>query len=183
MNKVIRILFKPIIVCMVLIFILSGCFEDKGTVIGNPDFVSSFQFVTVDTFIDSYTKALEKNGLPAEVEVLGDEKNWLAVYKINNDYTLYYDEGFIKVTFTSDDLDLKFDEVKLFVKALSLTLDPEQTAEEVDAIMLETFNREVLGEEIPWSGLYLYGNTIMYGFNLSEEGVYEIYAEDERMGH
>jgi len=167
---------------------MSGCFEDKGEIIGNPDFVASFQFVTTESFIDSFVQQLEQQGIPTQIDVLDDENHWEAVYNINNVYTLYYDEGFIKITFTSEDIDSQLDDVKLFVKSLSLTLDPDQSAEEIEENMNEGFGPEIMGEQvydekIPWSDLHLYAPTVMYRFSLTDDGVYEIYAEDERMGH
>ncbi|MCK8060239.1 MULTISPECIES: hypothetical protein [unclassified Fusibacter] len=176
---------KSLILFLMLALIISGCslLEDKGTIIGNPDFVPSFEHVDIDTFITSYMDHLAEVNLPAAYERLEDQSHWDAVYLVNERHTIQYDNGFLIISYDTSDIEVELDDMLLYAKALIMTLDPDTLADDFDSKMNEYNGLTQLGGNISWSELVFYGDTVHYDFNLTKEGVYQLHAEDTKMGH
>lgn len=164
---------------------LTACFsvfEDKGTIIGNPDFVPSFQHVTHSTFINLYTSKLASYDHANEYKIHDDKQSWVAIYSVNDKYTLFYDEGYIKFSFKTDQSDQAYDEALTYFYALSETLDPDIDLDNFLS-QIEAFkDPEDADVRIPWEDLYFHGPSVTYDFDLIEDE-YLIYAHDQRMGH
>lgn len=171
---------------LAILLIISACsifFEDQGQIIGNPDFVPSYQHVTLDTFIDAYMTNLGSLELPTNYITMETDSSWDARYLINDKHILSYDEGFMILEFTPSSITPEVTELMLYVKALVLTLDPQTTSEAFDASIAEYAVLENFGDDVTWSDLFYYGDTVRYEFNTTDQGIYELHAEDTRMGH
>lgn len=170
---------------MLIILVFPGCslIDNQGDIIGNPDFVPSFEHVNIETFITSYMDNLAKVNLPSDYTLVEGDSYWDAVYLINDKHTIEYDNGFLIISFATDDIGSDIGEMLHYVEAMTLTLEPETPPENFGSTVNEYNQLEQFGTDISWSDLSYFGDTVRYEFYQNEDGIYQLHAEDTKMGH
>ncbi|MDM8533179.1 hypothetical protein QUF55_00625 [Clostridiaceae bacterium HSG29] len=168
MKKIIILII--IIVIIFIMFFMSR--SNDINIIGNPDFEASFLEVTSSNFISKIEDTADEMNFPLSVIRSSED-----IYIINDIYTIYYSEGFLRMTFKKENDENK---VVKMIEILVRTLEPLDS--DLNFIMQEVVNSEN-AEEL-FSGKYgMYSIANRYEFIIREDNSYEFHIEDARMGH
>lgn len=175
-----RLVLSIVILCLLFVgFVFLR--QDKGQIIGNPDFESSFLHVTGESFKEDFEAASERlvTGLTLRslTESTYSTHPLTLIYSIDDVIELQYDEGFIKV-FVADTIDAET--LWDFLCTITLTLQPDLTGAEMDEILKNVAMAESV-EDMLSEDMMIFSREIDYRFYREE--YYEIHIEDLRMGH
>ncbi len=162
---------KNLIIGLIVIVLLVSCNNDN-TVTGNPEFESSFLYVTNDQFVEKIETIANEMNFPITVNTSTND-----LYTINDVYTIHYSEGFLKMSFKeAQDKDSVIKMIELLVRTV------EATESDISLLMQEVVKSDTI--ETLFSGEYgIYSSANRYEFDITEDNKYEFHVEDARMGH
>ena len=162
---------KKLIMALMVIVLLVSCNNDN-TVTGNPEFESSFLYVTNDQFVEKIETIANEINFPLTVSTSSED-----LYTINEVYTIDYSEGFLIMSVNEAD---NQESVVKIIELLVRTLEASDA--DINLLMQEVDKSETI--ETLFSGEYsIYSITNRYEFVITEDNHYEFHVEDARMGH
>lgn len=157
------------------VYLLERILWDRisGNIIGNPDFVPSFDFVDNESFGQTYEmnmKSLNQDYSFAK-DTTYDDSSFLSSYWIDEKIQLEYSEGFIILSFQVYEGEEKM--VHDVLICLHRTLEPDAIDEFLPELKsIENFEQ-----------YNMYGPSAKVSFRFYEDDGYEIHIQDMKMGH
>jgi hypothetical protein len=162
---------KKLIMALMVIVLMTSCNNDH-TVTGNPEFESSFLYVTNNQFVEKIETIANEMNFPLTVNTSSKD-----LYTINEVYTIDYSEGFLIMSVNeAQDKESVTKMIELLVRTV------EASGADINLMMQEVVKSETT--ETLFSGEYnIYSITNRYEFVITEDNHYEFHVEDARMGH